>query len=83
MAADPVRMVNVSSDAQSMGPKGGIMFDDLGQAKESTMFVDSHAAPRSHFSDLTWCEWATIRTHKAGERAAHQGPREVIQRQGE
>lgn len=36
-AKDPVRIVNVSSDAHSMGPKGGIMFDDIGQAGASMM----------------------------------------------
>lgn len=39
-AERPVRIVNVSSDAHSMGPKGGILFDDLGDASGSTMFVD-------------------------------------------
>lgn len=36
----PVRIVNVSSDAHSMGPKDGILFDDLGEANGNTMFVD-------------------------------------------
>lgn len=38
IAKDPVRIVNVSSDAHSMGPKG-IMFDNIGQEGASTMFV--------------------------------------------
>lgn len=39
IAKDPVRIVNVSSDAHSMGPKGGIMFDSIDQAGASMMFV--------------------------------------------
>lgn len=39
IAKDPVRIVNVSSDAHSMGPKGGIIFDNIGQAGTSMVFV--------------------------------------------
>lgn len=38
-AENPMRIVNVSSDAYSISPKDGILFDDLGVANSSTMFA--------------------------------------------